>query len=94
MMLNYYPWGLSLNIVQPKGVNSTTVSFRTYIADAKKFNQGAGSDLNRVELEDEEVVESVQRGLRSRLYTSGRYSPKMEKGVHHFHSLMMEWMQK
>ncbi|MBC8046773.1 MAG: Rieske 2Fe-2S domain-containing protein [Fimbriimonadaceae bacterium] len=92
MMLNFYPWGLSINIVQPKGVDKTTVSFKTYISDISKFNQGAGSDLNRVELEDEEVVESVQRGLRSRLYFRGRYSPKMEKGVHHFHQLMQQYM--
>ncbi|MBC8173687.1 MAG: aromatic ring-hydroxylating dioxygenase subunit alpha [Chitinophagales bacterium] len=92
MMLNFYPWGLSVNIVQPKGVDRTTVSFKTYISDESKFNQGAGSDLNRVELEDEEVVESVQQGLRSRFYFRGRYSPKMEKGVHHFHMLMQQFL--
>ncbi|HET8962921.1 MAG TPA: aromatic ring-hydroxylating dioxygenase subunit alpha [Chitinophagales bacterium] len=94
MMLNFYPWGLSLNIVQPNGVGDTTVIFKTYISDVSKFNQGAGSDLNKVELEDEEVVESVHRGLQSRFYFRGRYSPKMEKGVHHFHLLMQEFMQE
>ena len=92
MMLNFYPWGLSVNIVEPKAVDQTTVRFLTYVADESKFNLGAGSDLHRVEMEDEEVVESVQRGLRSRLYFRGRYSPKMEKGVHHFHRLMYEFM--
>ncbi|MFN0275588.1 MAG: aromatic ring-hydroxylating oxygenase subunit alpha [Chitinophagales bacterium] len=93
MMLNFYPWGLSVNLVQPKGKDETVISFRTYISDVSKFNQGAGSDLNRVELEDEEVVESVHRGLQSRLYHRGRYSPKMEKGVHHFHGLMGEFLR-
>lgn len=94
MMLNFYPWGLSVNIVQPKGKDETTISFRTYICDETKFNQGAGSDLNRVELEDEEVVESVHKGLQSRLYFRGRYSPKMETGVHHFHRLMTDFLNK
>lgn len=88
MMLNFYPWGLSLNIVQPQGKDHTRVSFLVFVADPEKYNTGAGSDLNRVELEDEEVVESVHRGLRSRLYHRGRYSPKMERGVHQFHQLL------
>lgn len=94
MMFNFYPWGLSVNIVQPNGTGETTVIFKTYIADASKFNVGAGSDLHRVEIEDEEVVESVQRGLQSRFYFRGRYSPKMEKGVHHFHLLLQKFLKK
>ena len=92
MMFNFYPWGLSLNIVRPKTINQTTVSFYTFINDESKFNQGAGSDLNQVEMEDEEVVESVQRGIRSRYYQHGRYSVKHEKGTHHFHQIVSEFM--
>ncbi len=94
MMFNFYPWGLSLNIIRPEGKDKTRVSFITYVSDESKYNQGAGSDLNRVEMEDEEVVESVHRGLNSRLYFRGRYSPKMEKGVHHFHLLMQDFLGK
>jgi choline monooxygenase len=94
MMFNFYPWGLSINIVRPKGADKTTVSFLAYISDETKFNRGAGADLHGVEMEDEEVVESVQKGLRSRLYSGGRYSPRMEKGVHHFHLLMQEFLNK
>ena len=94
MMMNFYPWGLSLNIIRPQGVDKTKISFLIFVADEEKFNKGAGSDLNRVEMEDEEVVESVQKGLRSRLYFRGRYSPKMEKGVHHFHLLMQDFMSR
>jgi len=94
MMFNFYPWGLSINIVEPVGVNETRVIFKTYISDETLFNQGAGSDLNRVEMEDEEVVESVHRGLQSRFYFRGRYSPRMERGVHHFHLLMQEFQQR
>jgi choline monooxygenase len=42
------------------------------------------ADLHRVEMEDEEIVESVQRGVRSRLYDRGRYSPRRETGTHQF----------
>ena len=64
-MLNFYPWGLSVNLVQPKSINSTNVSFRSYIYDKNKLNYGAGSDLDKVEHEDEEVVENVNKGLKS-----------------------------
>lgn len=94
MMMNFYPWGLSLNIVKPQAHDKTEISFLTFVSDEEKFNKGAGSDLNKVEMEDEEVVESVQKGLRSRLYFRGRYSPKMERGVHHFHLLMQDFMSK
>jgi choline monooxygenase len=49
---------------------------------------GAGSDLHRVEMEDEEVVEAVQKDVKSRLYDRGRYSPRREVGTHHFHRLL------
>jgi choline monooxygenase len=93
MMFNFYPWGLSLNIVQPLGVSETKVSFLTYVFDESKLNTGAGSGLDEVENEDEEVVENVQKGIRSRFYTHGRYAPKREQGTHHFHSLIAEFIQ-
>jgi choline monooxygenase len=34
------------------------------------------------------VVEAVQKGVRSRLYHRGRYSPRREVGTHHFHTLL------
>ncbi|MFI5371800.1 MAG: aromatic ring-hydroxylating dioxygenase subunit alpha [Candidatus Eisenbacteria bacterium] len=87
-MVNVYPWGVSLNVVRPLAPDRTRVSFRSYVWDASRLGQGAGAALDRVEREDEAVVESVQRGVRSRLYTSGRYSPAHEGGVHHFHRLL------
>lgn len=87
-MLNFYPWGISVNIVRPLGVERTKVSFRSYVWDAGKIDSGAGAALDRVEREDEAVVEAVQRGVRSRLYGRGRYSPTREQGTHHFHRLL------
>lgn len=89
LMLNFYPWGLSLNVVKPLGPTRTRVSFLTFVWDESLRGEGAGADLHRVEMEDEEIVESVQRGVRSRLYDRGRFSPRREAGVHHFHRLMV-----
>jgi choline monooxygenase len=90
LMLNFYPWGLSINVVRPQSVDRTRVSFLAYVGDRSKLEHGAGAGLDRVEHEDEAVVESVQRGLRSSLYTRGRYSPKHERAVHHFHRMLVE----
>jgi choline monooxygenase len=89
-MLNVYPWGVSVNIVKPLAVDRTRVTFRSYVWAPELLEAGAGADLDRVEREDEVVVEAVQRGLRGRLYGRGRYSPSREAGVHHFHRLLYE----
>jgi choline monooxygenase len=91
-MLNFYPWGVSINIVLPEAVDRTRVRFLSYVVDPARRMTGAGADLHRVELEDEAVVQSVQRGVRSRLYERGRYSPEMEIGVHHFHRLLARYL--
>lgn len=88
IMFNFYPWGLSLNIVRPLRPDLTKVSFRTYVWDESKLDAGAGADIDLVEREDEAVVEQVQIGVRSRYYRQGRFSPAREQGVHHFHRLV------
>lgn len=92
MMFNFYPWGLSFNLVEPMSVSETRVKFLVYVWDESKLEQGAGSGLNQVEMEDEEVVENVQKGVRSRFYTQGRFSPTREQGPHHFHSLLSQFI--
>jgi choline monooxygenase len=94
MMFNFYPWGLSINIVKPLRIDKTKVSFITYVYDETKMNAGAGALLDKVEKEDEFVVEGVHKGLQSRYYKAGRFSPTMEKGVHHFHRLLAEYLNK
>jgi choline monooxygenase len=92
LMFNFYPWGISVNIVRPVAHDRTVVEFLRYVRDQTLVEEGAGADLHAVELEDEAVVESVQRGIRSRFYTRGRYSPKREQGTHHFHRLIARFM--
>ncbi len=94
LMFNFYPWGLSINIVRPLSHELSRVSFLTYIYDNSKLEQGAGSALDKVEREDEAIVELVQKGIRSRMYPGGRYSPKRETGTHHCHQLICEFMNK
>jgi choline monooxygenase len=92
LMFNFYDWGISVNVVRPVTTSRSVVEFLTYVSDETKLGSGAGADLDRVELEDEAVVESVQRGIRSRFYSHGRYSPTREQGTHHFHRLIAEFM--
>ncbi len=87
-MLNFYPWGLSVNRVKPRAVDRTTVEYLIYVWDTTRIDQGAGRGLDALEQEDQEVVVSVQHGVRSRLYDRGRYSPSRETGLHHFHRML------
>ncbi len=92
LMFNFYPWGISVNIVRPVTPSQSVVEFLTYVGDESLIETGAGADLHGVEMEDEAVVESVQKGIRSRYYSIGRYSPKREQGTHHFHRLISEFI--
>ncbi len=90
LMLNFYPWGLSLNIVEPQGLSKTRIRYLAYVWQPQLLGLGAGGDLNRIEMEDEEVVLNVQCGMKARLFNSGRYSPKYETGVHQFHRMLVD----
>ena len=90
IMLNFYPWGLSINIVTPLDINRTKVSFIQFMLDETKYDSGAGGMIDKVEREDEFVVEQVSKGLESRYYSTGRFSPTKELTIHHFHRLISE----
>lgn len=94
MMFNFYPWGLSVNVVKPIDLQRTKVSFLSYVYDPSKLEKGAGSSLEKVEREDEFVVENVQKGVNSSFYKAGRFSPTREKGVHHFHRLLADFLNE
>ena len=88
IMLNYYSWGLSVNIIEPISPEKTRVCFLSFSLASKEQPIDRDSSLDTVELEDQSVVQSVQKGIKSRYYNKGRYSPEHEKGVHHFHRLI------
>lgn len=91
-MLNFYPWGLSLNIIEPISAARTRVRFASYVWREDLRGKGAGGDLHLVEMEDEAAVTAVQRNMRSRFAPRARYSPNQETGVHHFHRLMGKFL--
>jgi len=90
IMLNFYSWGLSVNIIEPISKEKTRIRFLSYFIGPKAQPQEGDATLERVELEDQLVVQSVQKGIKSRYYKRGRYSPTHEKGVHHFHGLLAD----
>ena len=80
-MLNIYPWGISLNVVCPINKSKTKVLFRSYVMDSTKLFSGASEDLNRVEIEDEKIVENVQKEL-IQVFIAQEDSPQKEKRVY------------
>ena len=49
---------------------------------------------DQIQIEDVGICEAVQKNLRSRSYSRGRFSVKQEKGVHAFHRMYAEMMAK
>ena len=88
MMFNFYPWGMSLNLVIPVSPNQCRILYKGYVGDSELAEQGAGSILDTVEIQDQEIIEMVQKGMSSNVYDRGRYSPTREQGVHHFHRII------
>ena len=87
-MLNLYPWGVSVNVVEATGPTTSVVHYQRWVLDPEAARSGAGGDLDTVEAEDQAIVARTQRGVRSRLFQGGSYSPEHEVGVHHFHLLL------
>jgi choline monooxygenase len=88
LMVNVYTWGISVNLVEPTGPGRCRVRYLRWVARSALVETGVGSGLDQVELEDQAVVHSVQKGVRSRLYPGGRFSPEHEAGPHHFQRLL------
>jgi choline monooxygenase len=93
LMINLYQGVMDTNLVLPLGPDRCRVFFDFYFADistaeAKKFIEGSIAVAHQVQLEDMEVCDEVQRGLKSRSYDTGRFSVKRETGGYHFHQLL------
>ncbi len=87
-----------LNVV-PTGPETTFETYDFYFLQGEpNANQKEAIDyIDRVlQREDIEIVESVQRGMRTPAYQSGRFmtdpeeSGLSEHGVHHFHGLVLD----
>ena len=93
-MIDEYPDNLSVNIVRPQGHDKTLLTFEWYF---KHDIDQAGMETmvkfaDEVQYEDIEICEYVQQGLKSRSYNRGRFSARHENGVHHFQSLVHEYL--
>jgi choline monooxygenase len=97
-MLNVYGDNYSTNVILPLGPERTLTVFEWYMRDpesteAQRRLQRIVDFSDEIQREDISICEAVQRGLRSRSYSQGRYSVSRENGVHHFHGLVAEFVQ-
>jgi choline monooxygenase len=96
LMLNVYPDNFSTNLILPLGPHRTATVFDWYFAEpgaAEREIEETVAFSDEIQLEDIEICEAVQRGLRSSTYDSGRFSPQRENGVHHFHALYADCLR-
>jgi len=93
MMLNILPGRLQTNVVIPVDQNQCIVEFYYYYNSpiSDKMQAIIKEDIaysEKIQQEDIEICEAVQRGLKSRAYNKGRFSVERELGVYHFQSLI------
>jgi choline monooxygenase len=91
-MINHYGRAMDTNLVIPRGVDRTEVVFDFYFSDtsagARASNLASIEVSEQIQDEDVAICSSVQRGLRSRVYDTGRLSVRREAGEHLFHRLL------
>ena len=91
-MVNWYEGQMDVNLVLPLGLDRTEVIFDFYfddVSDAAAERNRASIDVgNIIQDEDMAICKSVQRGLNSRAYSTGRLSIRREAGEHLFHRLL------
>lgn len=91
-MINWYEGVMDTNLVLPLGLDRTEVIFDFYFADvsdaARERNEASIDVGNIIQDEDMAICKSVQRGLNSRAYSTGRLSVRREAGEHLFHRLL------
>ncbi len=91
-MINLYQGVMDTNLVIPMGIAKTKVIFDFYFTDisAERHARNAESVAvsDRIQMEDLDICQTVQRGLSSRAYQSGRLSVRREAGEHLFHRLL------
>ena len=99
LMLNIYPDNLSTNLIVPLSHDKTLTIFEWFFheTESPKSNERiekAVAFSDEVQQEDIMLCTNVQKGLKSSTYDRGRYSVKRENGVHHFHMLLREFLEK
>ena len=98
-MLNFYPDNMQINIILPLDHERTLTIFEWYFqqpgtGEGWESMQQSIAFSDEIQQEDIQICETVQKGLKSRAYDQGRFSVKRENGVHHFQSLVHEFLTK
>ncbi|MDX2161625.1 MAG: SRPBCC family protein [bacterium] len=97
VMLNIYPDNMSINIILPLSHDKTLTIFEWYFeepgtGEGWESMQQTIAFSDEIQQEDIEICVAVQQGLQSRAYDTGRFSVKRENGVHHFQTLVHEFL--
>jgi ring hydroxylating enzyme alpha subunit len=91
--LNFYPWGLSVNVYMPipGKPDKTLFLWFQYALDEEKFQRRNSTWLNeQVDAEDIEAISLVSAGAKSGFAPRGRFAPNEERGPHWFQRLVYE----
>jgi choline monooxygenase len=93
LTLNFYPWGLSVNLYAPVPGEPQRTRFHWYHYawdEAKYAEREDRWMLQAVDDEDVDALTQVARGARSGLAVRGRFAPRGEEGPHWFHRAVYE----
>lgn len=88
LTLNFYPWGLSVNVYQPVPgrPDRTLFGWHHYVGDERLYALRDDAWLSgQVDAEDVLAMKQVRRGVASGLAPRGRFAPTAEAGPHWFH---------
>ncbi len=88
LALNFYPWGLSVNVYQPipGRPEATRFVWHQWAIDREKHADRDRRWLSsQVDAEDVDTLAHVSRGLRSGFAPRGRFAPDDEQAAHWFH---------
>ena len=83
---------MDVNIVYPTSATTCSVDFHWWLeghraSDTAYIDESLRAS-DKVQQEDIALCESVQRGVQSPGFQSGRYAPSMEAPMLHFHRLL------
>jgi choline monooxygenase len=95
-MVNLYQGVLDTNLVLPLGPERCRVVFDFYFADGTpaEFAEQSIAVAERIQREDVGICEEVQRGLKSRSFSTGRFSVRRENGGYHFHQVLAQALRR
>jgi choline monooxygenase len=96
---NFMPDGFLLFTIRPVDIEMTECTFSWWLPEAAdltdKLMQAAIVNFGHVvNMEDVEICMHAQKGMRSSVYTQGRYNAEQEACLHHFHGLYAEHMRE